>query len=181
MRNTNDYMQAKLILNKFAQVGFKKTSMEDIAKSINVSRQSVYKKFESKEKCYQWTIHTYLNDIYFRIFDILNNETNAPLESLNKVFDILIGESIDIVNQNNGPEVLNDTLMATHASQEDWPLRLRARLAHFMVKNGYASEDSAEGLSFTLICAGKGLLIEEKDKNNFTKKMATIIKSVVNK
>ena len=44
----NDNEKAKDMLATFAQYGFKKTSMADIARAMGISRQSVYKKFDQK-------------------------------------------------------------------------------------------------------------------------------------
>ena len=123
---------AKNILATFSRYGFRKTSMEEIANSIGVSRQSVYKKFGSKEKCYEWTIQTYLSAMYFKIFTALENEDLPPMRILMHVFDIFIGEAVQTVSNPHGAEIFKDALQATHASREDWPLRYRARLAGFL-------------------------------------------------
>ncbi len=49
----DEHNKAKDLMLTFAQYGFKKTSMEDIGSAVGVTRQSIYKKFGSKEKCYQ--------------------------------------------------------------------------------------------------------------------------------
>ncbi len=175
----NENEKAKDILATFAQYGFKKTSMKDIARAMGVSRQSIYKKFGSKEKCYEWSIHTYLSGMYSKIFTDLNNDDIPPLKTLINVFDTFIGQAIDIVNNSHGTEVFNDALKATHASQEDWPLRYRTRLAEFLERHNYASSDKALGMAFALISAGKGLLLEETSRSQFLEDMTLIIESIV--
>ena len=59
----DEYRVARQVLRTFAVYGFKKTSMEDIAKAIGVSRQSVYKRFGNKKRCYAWVVDAYLGDI----------------------------------------------------------------------------------------------------------------------
>lgn len=179
VKKENEKENAKDILATFAQYGFRKTSMEDIARAAGVSRQSIYKKFGSKEKCYEWTIHTYLSGMYARIFAALSNEDLPPLRTLINVFDILIGEAVEIVRNSHGTEILNDALQATHSSEEDWPLRFRARLADFLERHNYASSEKATGTAFALISAGKGLLLEETSREQFLEDMTVIIESVV--
>ena len=175
----NDIEAAKLLLALFAQYGFRKTSMEDIAKATHVSRQSVYKKFGSKEKCYQWAIHNYLSDMYARIFALMGKEDHLPLRTLIGVFDILIGEAVEIVNNPHGTEILDDVLQATHASEEDWPLRLRVRLSDYLQRYHFVSSENAPGTAFALICASKGLLLEERSRAKFLENMTFIIKSIL--
>lgn len=169
---------ARNILTAFAESGFKKTSMEGIAQASGISRQSVYKRFKTKANCYEWTIDTYLSNMYRRIFSTLNNNELSPEAVLDNVFDILIGEAVEIIQNTNGAQVLNDVLKATHTSEEDWPLRFKSRLADFIEKNGYASSEKASGVAFALISAGKGLLLEEASRESFHKDMKLIIKSV---
>lgn len=168
---------AKNILSTFALYGFQKTSMQDIAKASGVSRQSVYKKFGSKEKCYELVIQMYLNDMYYRIFNLLEQSDSTPLDTLVKVFNIFVGESIEIVANSHGTEVFNDCLKQTRSCKEDWPLRLRARLADYLSRNGLVTNDKAEGVAFTLIYAGKGMMLEPRSQEQFSQDIKLIINS----
>ncbi len=170
---------AQDVLATFARYGFQKTSMDDIGRAAGVSRQSIYKKFGSKEKCYQWTINTYLSNMYGRIFSALNNDELPPFQVLLDVFDILIGEAIEIVSNPHGTEILDDALHATKNSEEDWQLRLRARLAEFIERKNYVSNEKSTGVAFALISAGKGLLLEETSRETFLEDMEIILKSTL--
>lgn len=169
---------AKLLLT-FAQYGFRKTSMQDLSRVAGVSRQSIYNRFGSKEATYSWAIHAYLADMYGRIFAALRGDTSRPLETMLAVFTISIGEAIDIVRNPHGTEVFDDTLAATHESEEDWPLRFRARLGEFIHRHGYASSPE-EGVekAFLLISASKGILLEEDSKERFQATMRRLIAAV---
>ncbi|UTW45295.1 TetR/AcrR family transcriptional regulator [bacterium SCSIO 12696] len=169
---------AKDVLIAFAQRGFQKTSMEDIARAASLSRQSIYKKFGSKEKCYQWSIRTYLANMYTQIFATLGSSDDNSLSTLLNAFDISMGESIDVVSNPNGTEVMDDVLEETWASEEDWPLRYRSRLAEFLEQNNYAPGNRADGVAFALICSAKGLLLEESSREKFLEKMTLIIESI---
>lgn len=169
---------AKRILITFAQYGFRKTSMADIANAAGISRQSVYKRFGTKEGCYEWTINTYLFGMYTKIFDLLEHETLPSKQILLEVFDVFIGQAVEVTMPPHGPEVFKDTLRITHDSKEDWPLRFKARLADFLVRHRYASPNDAKGLAFCLISAGKGLLLEEPSREHFLEDIEVIIDSV---
>lgn len=169
----------KAMLMTFALHGFKKTSMECIGRAAGVSRQSIYKKFGSKEACYEWVIHAYVSNIYTRIFAVMEDNTSEPQQTLIDAMDILIGEAIEIVNNPHGAIVYEYTLKLTQTSPEDWPLRFRARMASFLERNNLASEETAEGASFAIIYAGKGLLLESPSREQFLKNMRIIITSVI--
>ena len=176
---TKDHENARNILETFARYGVRKTSMEEIANAAGVSRQSIYKKFGSKKQCHEWTIDTYLSDMYGRIFEALANDQQAPMQTLHQVFDILIGEAIEIVSNPHGTEVLNDVFQSQKCSGDDWPLRLKSRLAEFLVRHGLITSERAEGIAYTLVSAGKGLLLEDSSREQFHQEMTMIINSVV--
>ncbi|WP_234495752.1 TetR/AcrR family transcriptional regulator [Vibrio maritimus] len=177
---SQEFDLAKQLLFTFTLHGFQKTSMQDLANSAGLSRQSIYKKFGSKDKCYQWVIHTYLATMYANIFDILGDHDIEPMEGLMKTFDVFIGNAVKVISNPHGAQVLDDTLKATHASVEDWPIRFRERLANYLTHHNLVSDENAFGVAYTLISAGKGLLLEESTRESFTKNIKIIITSVTN-
>ncbi|REL36739.1 TetR/AcrR family transcriptional regulator [Thalassotalea euphylliae] len=176
---TKEQESARNILETFARYGVRKTSMEEIANAAGVSRQSIYKKFGSKTRCHEWTIDTYLSVMYGRIFAALTNDQQPPMQTLHQVFDIFIGDAIEIVSNPHGTEILDDVFQSEKCSGDDWPLRLKTRLADFLARHNLVSSEHADGIAFTLIAAGKGLLLEESSRDQFLKEMSIIIDSVV--
>lgn len=176
--NHQETMMAKQLLLTFALNGFQKTSMQDLARSAGLSRQSMYKKFGTKEQCYQSVINIYLDNMYCQIFQILADESLAPHQGLMKVFDVFVGNAVEVISNAHGSKVLDDTLKATHSSTQDWPLRFRTRLANYLIQHKLATSENALGVAYTLISAGKGLLVEESSRDSFTKNMAFIINSI---
>lgn len=179
MNMGKNVMTARQVIRQVATTGYKKTSMQSIADALNISRQALYKKFGSKSVCYEWAIHTYLSDMYQRIFNELSSTTQAPMESLKNAFDIFIGESIETVNNTYGTEVLDVILEYTHSSDEDWPLRFRSRLADFLSRHKLIRNMSPSGIAMVLISSGKGLLLQEKSKDQFSKDMEYMIVSLL--
>lgn len=173
-------VKAKDVLAAFTQYGFRKTSMEDIARAAGVSRQSIYKKFGSKDACYAWTVNAYLADMYGRIFAAMDKDDLPPFMTLRTVFDIFIGEAVELVRNPHGTELLDDAIKAAYSSDEDWPLRFRARLGAFLYRSGYAaSTDEGVEKAFALIAAGKGLLLEATTTERFRKDMKRVLEAVV--
>jgi len=178
IESKTDYVTARRVLATFAQYGFKKTAMDDVAKAMGVSRQSVYKRFGNKVLCYAWVIDTYLGDIYGRAFTALAKDDVRAEETLQTVFDILIGEAIDIINLAHGTEVLDDCLQAAEASPEDWLLGFRARLADYLARHQVVPAEKAPGIAFVLMSAGKGLLLQGNTRAQFHQDIRLIIDSV---
>lgn len=176
---TKTAMQAIKVLEQFGYKGYQKTSMQNIAEAMGISRQSVYKRFGSKEKSYTWAIHTYMADSYQRMFEALSDDEVDPFRALLNAFDIFIGEGIDLVNYPCGMKVLDDVLVATHGSEDDWIVRFRSRMADFLIKHDFVPKERAAGIAKLIIAAGKGALIEKKSKEAFSSEMKEMIESVI--
>ncbi|MTH95969.1 TetR/AcrR family transcriptional regulator [Roseibium sp. RKSG952] len=167
------------ILAVFAQNGFRKTSMEDIASAVSLSRQSIYKKFGSKEACYVWCAEASLSNMYGRVFAAMEEDA-PPMETLERVFELANADSIDLINTPFGAETLEHVLKISFASEEDWTIRYRSRLGAFLFRHGYAaSRDEGLEVAFTLIVAARGLLMMATSKDDFQADMRRICKSVL--
>lgn len=169
---------AKRVLAVFASYGFQKTSMQDIANASGVSRQSIYKRFGSKEQCYNRVINLYLADMYSRIFNELESNLAEPFSVLLNIFTIFVGEAVEVVNEPHGTEVFNDCIKAKYSGTEDWPIRFRARLTDYLVRNRLSSPEKANGVALTLISASKGMLLEHRSYEQFNQDMTLIISSI---
>lgn len=164
-----DFVTARKVLKVFSTLGFKKTSMEEIAKAAGVSRQSIYKKFGSKKACYAWVIDTYLSDIYSRAFVLLEHSSSSAEQTLMEVFGIIFGEAIEITGSAEGTAVLEDCLKAAQSSDQDWQMRFRVRLGEYLAAKGLVASDKAYGIAFVMMFAGKGLLLEKRVRSSLTK------------
>lgn len=174
-----EILKAEKILSVFAEYGFQKTSMEQIAGASGVSRQAIYNKFSTKENCYNEAILAYLSYMYGRIFERLEERSDNPLNTLVDVFDILIGDAVDIVNRPNGAQLLKESLKLSKKSSEDWGIRLNARLADFLKKHDCVEENKAEITASMLVLSGKGLLLEEPTREGFVEDMKKIIENII--
>jgi AcrR family transcriptional regulator len=170
---------AKNLLLEFAKVGKKKMSMKDIASISGVSRQAIYKKFGTKEKCYEYILHIYIEDLYKRIFEKLESKENEPKEVLFDIFNIFLGESIEVVKKEFGTEILDDCLKYVHVSQDDWHIRFKSRLTNYLISNKLIEIEKAEARSLALILASKGLLLEKQDIEAFQTDLKIIIDNLI--
>jgi AcrR family transcriptional regulator len=171
------------IMMAFAQYGFRKTSMEDIARASDLSRQSIYKKFGSKEACYDQTLLAYMASVYADVFDALENETMPPPAALEWVFTRIGEDAVAFANTPHGQELMEAALRAADGTPENWPQMFQNRLAWFFDKHGFSrSQDHAEDIAFVLIKASRGSLIHARTVESYCADMhrgfATILPGV---
>lgn len=69
----SDRISADLLLAVFARVGFRKASMEDLARATGVSRQALYNRFGSKAALAEWAMASLIDR---SLVDALRNLAN---------------------------------------------------------------------------------------------------------
>jgi AcrR family transcriptional regulator len=76
----------------FFKEGFHKTTMNDIAAELHMSKKTIYKFFPSKEDLVIATVKHFMNKTKNKILPALNNDKNA-IEKLQELIQILAGTS----------------------------------------------------------------------------------------
>lgn len=98
--NTDPEERAKILgyaTEIFLREGFYKTSMDEIAARLHMSKKTIYKNFPSKEDLVKEVMRTHLHFTIKRVKEHINNESSA----VQKMFDIftIVGENILKVNE----------------------------------------------------------------------------------
>ncbi len=89
---TFDLNQALLnAMRLFWRKGYAATSIEDLVEALNLSRSSIYGAFTDKRNLFLAALQLYSDAVIAGIQKTLN-ETEAPLEGIQKVFDNLVAE-----------------------------------------------------------------------------------------
>jgi AcrR family transcriptional regulator len=81
----------------FLREGFYKTTMDEIAAKLHMSKKTIYKYFPSKEELVREVMTTHLHSVIKKIKGNINNQSNA----VEKLFDIftIVGQNILKVNE----------------------------------------------------------------------------------
>ncbi len=167
------------IMNVVAQYGFRKTSMEEIARAVGLSRQSIYKKFGSKEACYTWALKTYMENLYRDVFSVMEKADGAPLEVLEKVLLYVVGDSLELSRTHHGAELLENALDVAAAQPENWPEAYLAKVGEFLLRQGLASSpERAQDLSYLLITAARGAMVVAQTKEDFAADIRRLLKAM---
>lgn len=154
--------------------------MDDIGRAAGMSRQSIYKKFGSKEACYEWTLNAYMAGAYREIFAILDESEGSAHDILARAFEVLGGASVDLLNMAHGAELLDDALAAAANAPENWPVAYEKRIGAFLQRHGFAaSEERGLDLAHLLIAAKLGVMVDVKSRAEYTADMARIVRTVL--
>lgn len=173
---------AQNIMTAFAQYGFRKTSMGDIAKAADRSRQAIYNRFGSKEAVLDWAIETLTEDSAAQALAALEQSGKPLSERLSDAFDSWAGQYVDLLRQTpHGVELIaaakpRITALA-HKVEEKLLTMIREHLeACGALHEGVSSENAA----MTLYFASKGLLLTAPDRSAYLIGMDQVIASLVN-
>ncbi len=101
----------------FIQYGYRKTSMEDVARAIGVSRQWVYQQFRSKEKLFGEVIEQAMNSTLTRTVDVLKSDAPDDEAKLLSAFDVWCGEYLDSIGASPHAGELFDSAVSMHGDR----------------------------------------------------------------
>ncbi len=168
---------AQNILAVFARYGFKKTSMEDIAQAADLSRQSIYNRFGSKEAVFDWTVETITAELYRQVTEVLTPKTKTPLKTLLQAYDISTGNHVSIWSgAGHGAEIIDLAMASAHRSSSYQGDGFATMVSEFILKSGLAKDpSSAEDKAFALNLASKGLLLIAKSTEEYSRGMRRVI------
>ena len=86
------------IEDKFFKEGFYKTTMDDVASELGMSKKTIYKFFPSKDDLVKAIAHHFMNRMKSKIVPALNSDKNA-IEKLDELIKILAAASEKVSNK----------------------------------------------------------------------------------
>ena len=173
-------MNVDQILLIFCQYGFRKASMEDLARAADLSRQSLYKKFGSKEGVFEWAVCTVMDQALKSAMDALGDE-GAPLDQrLRAAFSRWVGDYAEVINTTpHGAEMLDRAMDIYKQIGKEGEEAFYARIETLLVDHGYAKDRSqAADKGFALSMAAKGLMIKTDSLPAFEADMERIFSAL---
>ncbi|SFO12762.1 transcriptional regulator, TetR family [Cohaesibacter marisflavi] len=173
-------MNVNEVVMIFCQYGFRKASMEDIAKAADLSRQSIYKKFKSKEGVFEWAIMALTQDAHSAAMAALNDESQQGPVRIIEAFDRWAGDFVPMIRGTpHGSEVLERALEIFRDKGHAGDELLYANMARLLIKCELASSrQQADDKVFALSASAKGLLLRAESPQEFTVGMARIVKAI---
>jgi AcrR family transcriptional regulator len=149
----------KKALGVFAQYGFRKTSVGDVASAVGLSRQSLYKKFGSKEELFQTIIEEYSEEVGLQALDILEDKTSVSKSRILRALDTIIGQHVDLMrNSVHGAELVQMGEQVMSAVGKGIMPQVMLKIADVILEtHENRSKEQAEDDAFILYTLAKGL------------------------
>ncbi len=131
----------------FLRFGFRKTSMDDVAKAAAISRQGLYLHFETKDILFRAVVEQMLADLRAATWGALDREGARTEDRLAEAFEAFHGVTVGTVNR----DVYNELLSSAQSFALDRMHRMEEELvnavAALLTGTGHAAAWKGAGLS----------------------------------
>ncbi len=170
-------MNVNEILKIFAQYGFRKASMEDLARAADMSRQGLYKRFGSKDGLFAWAIESFMQQCLKEAQAELNKEGATAKEALLAAFAVWTGRHVPMLHTTpHGMEVMDRAIAVLLDGSVDVESDFYEKLAQFCAAQKLtAGLEQARELVFALVMASKGLMLKSQTEEAFNQGMERIL------
>jgi AcrR family transcriptional regulator len=168
-------------LGVFLRYGFKKTSMDDLARAADISRQGLYLHFATKEELFKTGVLRLIESIRDQGRKVLASD--LPVDE--KVLEFFVAIHAQFVGES--AENLNELMDAAHQIVGDAAEKLEedqaAALAKLLRQSGVAAHWknlAATDLAAQLFATSAGLKHAVKSADDYRKKMRIAVQIVCN-
>ncbi|MEM7229961.1 MAG: helix-turn-helix domain-containing protein [Planctomycetota bacterium] len=171
----SDALSASLAV--FVQYGYRKTSMEDVARAVGVSRQWIYQQFESKEKLFADVVSHALAMSRDGAIAALADD-GALADRMLRAFDRWCGDAMDSIGASPHSEELFDAAVSRHGDQivameTDFQRALEHALEHGSTR--HAATISHADIALTLLRASHGIKKTAADRAAYLDEMRRVV------
>jgi AcrR family transcriptional regulator len=159
----------------FARFGYRKTSMEEIARAAHISRPGLYFLFDSKEELFRAAVMRALEEDLTEVERVLG-ESDRPLrERLLDSFDRWAGRYIGPMSRDiaaiieENPELLGGIVV-------DMPQRFADLVTNALVSHAPgASAETAAALAQTMISTSIGIKYQVEDRADYARRFTVAV------
>ena len=171
---------AHAIIGVFAQYGFRKTAMEDVAQAAGKSRQALYNRFGSKEAVFTWAVDEIASASAEAARAALMDEAQSLPDRLLKSFDAWAGQHVDLLRASpHGGDVIAAAKAHTAVRAAEAEAALIEEIAALLLNSGAADDKSAaDDAAIALASASKGLLYTASSRADYQATLKRVIRAV---
>ncbi|WP_439567157.1 TetR/AcrR family transcriptional regulator [Sphingopyxis sp.] len=173
----SDRISADSLLAAAARTGFRKASMDDLARATGVSRQALYNRFGSKDALIDWAIRSRIDRSLAEALGSLDNPAAALVARLLAALDAWVGQHMIMLRASPhgvdvAPMAVPDPGEAVRAAER----RLVAGMANAIRRGGPGTAVARAGSLAQALCwTAKGLVHAAPDHAAFRRELESIV------
>lgn len=164
----------------FVRFGFRKTSMEEVARAAHLSRQALYLHFATKEKLFRAAVHHALESGLARVSGCMRDASASVEDKLARAFDAWVGRYVgvagaDVTDLEEAGRALVGPLIAEHEAQ--FLETITKIIRSSPLPGAYRSAGvSARQLAETLYATARGLKHDARSREEFAERFGVAIR-----
>lgn len=169
-------------LSVFMRFGFRKTSMDEVARAAHISRQGLYLRFKTKEELFKATVQHFLEGSLRRASSQLSDSTLTLEEQLVRAFDDIVGRFVGVM-QSDAADLgeASQTLVGDMISEHEGSFM--QAVAKCLRAGGLVTAYkpiglSAQKLAETLYATARGLKHSVQTRDEFNERMSTAVRAL---
>ncbi len=168
----------KNVLTAFANYGFQKTSMDDLARAAGVSRQTLYNRYKTKQAVLDWAVSGYVAERLQRAQAHLKMPNQSVGDRLVMFYKEWMGELAPLLHSTpHGGEIMDLSTDKLERDGIDSHADYERAVADFLADFGlYSDPANAREMAFLLTMAAKGLLFKFATVEEFEAGMQRIVR-----
>lgn len=162
-------------LTTFARYGYRKTSMDAIARSANISRPGLYFLFDSKEELFRAAVESALEEDLTEVERILGVPDRTIRDRVLDAFERWAGRYIGPMTWDLG-SIIDDNPELLGAMVVDAPERFAALLVSALESAGpIVPARTSTALAQTLISTSIGIKHQVQERQSYRERLATAV------
>lgn len=165
----------------FSLYGLRKTSMDNVASALSISRQTLYKKFGSKEELIRWMVYEIVTTRAKYATQALMDQSLSVKERLVKSFDTLAGQFVEpLRNSPHSVEILQLVDKTCRKINPDLAEEMREKItALFLKENVFKDKNEAQDTALILQHFSLGLTHTAEDRTVYLNNMKRAINRLI--
>lgn len=169
----------------FLRYGFKKTSMDDVARAAGLSRQALYLHFTTKELLFKDALLRFVGVMQTAMENALADESRSVEDRLLGAFEAVHGHAIEGLAE-NGDELLEAATTLIGPLAEDLDRSIVTNVVRVLKTSGIAAEWKSAGmtakdLAENLLATSVGVKHQASNTAAYNEKMRIAIRLVCSK
>lgn len=161
-------------LKVFTRYGLRKTSIDDIAKAADISRQGVYLHFKSKEEIFKAAILKFLSERSQAASEVLQNQDWPLSKRLLGAMDEWFGHNVGLIHQDASDTIEQGILVLGDALKEANEA-FRSNLTKTITSSTKVGKKMASDITGILCACGMTWKHEVASREEFLEKMKVAI------
>lgn len=170
----------------FLRFGFRKTSMDDVAKAASISRQGLYLHFDSKDVLFRAVVEQMLDDLRDATRGALDQRCDPIEDRLARALEAFHGVTVGTVNREVYGELLSSARSFAADRMSGMEDELVADVAALLDQTGHAAAWEEAGISAaelaqTLFDASAGAKHESGSLDDYRRRVRVAVRVVTSR